>query len=32
VMVLHPDHGGDKRDFIQLTASYRYLLQRIRRG
>lgn len=31
VMALHPDHGGDKRDFIQLTASYRYLLQRLRR-
>lgn len=32
VMALHPDHGGDKQDFIQLTASYRYLLQRLRRG
>lgn len=32
VMELHPDHGGDKQDFIQLTASYRYLLQRLRRG
>lgn len=32
VMELHPDHGGDKQQFIQLTASYRYLLQRLRRG
>jgi hypothetical protein len=32
VMQLHPDHGGDEQHFIQLTASYRYLLQRLRRG
>jgi hypothetical protein len=32
VMRLHPDHGGDKQHFIQLTASYRHLLQRLRRG
>lgn len=32
VMTLHPDHGGDKGHFIQLTASYRHLLQRLRRG
>jgi hypothetical protein len=32
VMGLHPDHGGDKQHFIQLTASYRHLLQRLRRG
>jgi hypothetical protein len=32
VMQLHPDHGGDKQHFIQLTASYRHLLQRLRRG
>lgn len=31
VMELHPDHGGDKQHFIQLTASYRHLLQRLRR-
>jgi hypothetical protein len=32
VIKLHPDHGGDQGHFIQLTASYRYLLQRLRRG
>jgi hypothetical protein len=32
VMRLHPDHGGDKQHFIQLTASYRHLLQRLRRS
>lgn len=32
VMRLHPDHGGNKQHFIQLTASYRHLLQRLRRG
>ncbi|MDJ0784739.1 MAG: J domain-containing protein [Desulfosarcinaceae bacterium] len=32
VLKLHPDHGGDKQHFIQLTASYRHLLHRLRRG
>jgi hypothetical protein len=32
VLKLHPDHGGDQQHFIQLTASYRYLLQRLRRS
>jgi hypothetical protein len=32
VLKLHPDHGGDQKHFIQLTASYRYLLQRLRRS
>jgi hypothetical protein len=31
VMKLHPDHGGNKQHFIQLTASYHHLLQRLRR-